>query len=152
MHRGSTHIMEAMAFKSTASRSHAQVVREFEDLGVFPSCVSAREEILYTIDVMRDRVDSAVEIFNDTVCSPVFDEHEVQEAKEIMGYILEDLYTESPAQLVTEELVCSAFGRDTPIGRPMMCDFESLPGVSAGLKGSQTHTTMLKIWCSLSQV
>ena len=134
--QGSTHVMEAMAFKSTTNRSHAEVVREFEDLGVFPSCVSAREEILYTIDVMRDRVESAVEIFADAVCNPLFDESEVSEAKEIMGYILEDIYSESPAQLVTEELVCAAFGRDTPVGRPMMCDFESLPGVSPeGLKG-----------------
>jgi mitochondrial-processing peptidase subunit alpha len=134
MNRGNTHVLESMAFKSTTNRTHADVVRELEDLGVFPNTVSAREEIMYQIDVMRDRVPKAFEIFADVVRNPLFDEAEVEEAKQIIGFLLEDM-AETPQTLVNEELMCTAFGRDTPMGQSLLCDTNRLKEVTgAGLK------------------
>ena len=126
---GVSHVLEQLAFKSTEKRTHAEIVREIEDLGIHPSLVVGREEFLYQMDVMRENVEDTLELLSDVVQNPVFDEEEMNEAKEITGLILGEM--DMPQFIVHEELVTTAFGKDTPIGQPLLCDMNALPNISS---------------------
>eukprot|EP00943_MAST-04B_sp_MAST-4B-sp1_P003517 g3517.t1 len=126
--QGVSHVLEQLAFKSTKNRTHAQIVREIEDLGIHPSLVAGREEFLYQMDVMRENVEQTLELLSDVVQNPIFKEEEMEEAKLITSLILEEM--DMPQYLVNEELVTTAFGKDTPIGQPLLCDLNALPNIS----------------------
>lgn len=54
-------------------RSHQQVVRELDDLGAVPSANSTRDQLLFSVDVLRNLVPQAMDIFADclinaTIC------------------------------------------------------------------------------------
>ncbi|CAM9416129.1 unnamed protein product, partial [Hapterophycus canaliculatus] len=44
---GTCHLLELMAFKSTQTRSHQQVVSEFEEMGGTTSTHGSRDQMLY---------------------------------------------------------------------------------------------------------
>ncbi|POM67946.1 Mitochondrial-processing peptidase subunit beta, partial [Phytophthora palmivora] len=46
---GVSHLLEHLGFKSTTSRSHAQLVHEIEDIGALTTSSCGREQIIYTI-------------------------------------------------------------------------------------------------------
>ena len=125
---GVSHVLEQLAFKSTKNLSHAEIVGKIEDLGVYPSLVVGREEFLYQMDVMRENVEDTLALLSDVIQNPLFDEQEMEEAKEITALILEEM--DSPQFILHEELVTTAFGQDTPIGQPLLCDMKMLPHLS----------------------
>ncbi|CAN0204946.1 unnamed protein product, partial [Scytosiphon promiscuus] len=44
---GTCHLLELMAFKSTRTRTHQQVVSEFEEMGGTTSTHGSRDQMLY---------------------------------------------------------------------------------------------------------
>ena len=67
---GVCHLFEAMAFKSTHNMSHQQVVSALDDLGAIPTANSSREQLLLSIDVLRNALPQAFEIFADILLRP----------------------------------------------------------------------------------
>ena len=59
-----------MAWKSTTTRTHAQVVGALEEIGGVPNAVASREEIVYSVDVLREHSKEAMQILGDIVSSP----------------------------------------------------------------------------------
>lgn len=53
-------------------RSHQQVVSALDDLGAIPTANASREQLLLSIDVLRNSVPEAMELFADTVLHPRF--------------------------------------------------------------------------------
>ena len=92
---GVSHVLEQLAFKSTKNLSHAEIVGKIEDLGVYPSLVVGREEFLYQMDVMRENVEDTLALLSDVIQNPLFDEQEMEEAKEITALILEEMDLET---------------------------------------------------------
>ncbi len=67
---GVCHLFEAMAFKSTDGMSHQQVVSALDDLGAIPTANSSREQLLLSVDVLRNSLPEAFQIFADIVLHP----------------------------------------------------------------------------------
>lgn len=67
---GVCHLFEATAFRGTEKRSHKEVVSALDDLGAIPTANSSREQMLLSIDVLRNSLPEALEIFGDAVLNP----------------------------------------------------------------------------------
>ena len=131
---GCTHLIEQMAFKSTAKRSHADVVGALETIGGVPNATASREEIVYSIDVLRENTKEAMEILSEVISEPLMLPEELEESRQIVGFLLEmskDQVSGNIQGNVMEELTSVAFGGEndknmedsmTPLGRPLYCD------------------------------
>ena len=110
---GCTHLIEQMAFKSTTKRSHADVIRILESIGGVPNATASREEIVYSVDVLREHSKKAMEILGEVVSSPQILPEELEESREIIGFLSEmskDQFSGNIQGNVMEELTCVAFG------------------------------------------
>ena len=67
---GVCHLFEAMAFRSTNNMSHQLVISSLDDLGAIPTVNSSREQLLLSIDVLRNSLPQAFELFADIVLHP----------------------------------------------------------------------------------
>ena len=166
---GVTHLLEQMAFRSTTTKSWAEMVGALESIGGVTSVAASREEIMYTVDVLREGAPAAMELLADTVARPSLLPDELEEARQLVGYLLE-AGREQPQGLVMEEMTTVAFGGpSTSLGRPLFADPERTEGgklvptldqvrdfhsahfvekcrVSAGLDPLGRHTGRSTLW------
>ncbi|ETW09190.1 hypothetical protein H310_01616 [Aphanomyces invadans] len=126
---GITHMMEHLGFKSSHSRSHADLVREFEDIGAQTTSSSGREQLIYTVDVLRDNVDRALELLADAFVNPAILEDEVEMTKVIMKIQSEDL-KENPQMFLQERIHKAAYGEQHTLGRPLQCPLENVDALN----------------------
>jgi hypothetical protein len=75
--QGASHLLERMAFKGTANRSHLRITREAEAIGAHLQVSGAREQMSYTADVLKGHFPEAVELLADVVVNPKFKTHEL---------------------------------------------------------------------------
>lgn len=75
---GVTHLLEKLAFKDTAHRSHLQIVRELELAGGNVGASAAREQMVYSYDTLKTYMPEAVELLLDCVRNPLFPQDEVE--------------------------------------------------------------------------
>ena len=121
---GVTHMLEQMAFRSTTTRSWADMVGALESIGGVTTVAASREEIMYTVDVLREGAPEAMELLADAVARPGLLDEELAEARQIVGILLEH-GREMPQGLVMEEMTTVAFGgKSTSLGRPLFADPE----------------------------
>nr|XP_043621559.1 mitochondrial-processing peptidase subunit alpha-like [Erigeron canadensis] len=76
---GATHLLERMAFKSTANRSHLRLVREVEAVGGNVAASASREQMSYSFDALKTYVPQMVELLVDSARNQVFLDWEVKE-------------------------------------------------------------------------
>jgi processing peptidase subunit alpha len=76
---GISHLIERLAFKSTATRSAAQVTHVLEDLGANVSISSTRELMTYSADILRVHVPTVIEIMADVIKNPQYTDEEIAE-------------------------------------------------------------------------
>ena len=76
---GASHLLERMAFKSTASKSHFRIVREVEAVGGNLGASASREQITYTYDALKAHAPEMVELLVDQVRNPAFLDWELNE-------------------------------------------------------------------------
>jgi processing peptidase subunit alpha len=129
---GCTHLIEQMAFKATENRSHAEVVGALESIGGVPSATASREEMVYSVDVLREHTKSAVELLSDCVTRPKMLPEELEDSRQVVGFLLEmsrDQVSGNVQGNVMEELTSVAFGGSSdsssslkPLGRPLFYD------------------------------
>ncbi|XP_029143915.1 mitochondrial-processing peptidase subunit alpha-like [Arachis hypogaea] len=79
MSSGASHLLERMAFKSTANRSHFRIVREVEAIGGTVGASASREQMGYTFDALKTYVPQMIELLVDCVRNPAFLDWEVNE-------------------------------------------------------------------------
>lgn len=79
MSSGASHLLERMAFKSTANRSHFRIVREVEAIGGNLGASASREQMGYTFDALKSYVPEMVELLIDSIRNPAFLDWEVNE-------------------------------------------------------------------------
>jgi mitochondrial-processing peptidase subunit alpha len=93
---GVTHLLEKLAFKDTAHRSHLQVVEELEIAGGNVRATAAREQMVYSYDTLKAYMPVAVELLLDCVRNPLFPQDEVD--RQVLDAGL-DRYSESLTQV-----------------------------------------------------
>lgn len=76
---GISHLIERLAFKSTATRTAAEVTHVLEDLGANVSISSTRELMTYNADILRVHVPTVMEVMADAIKNPQFTDEELAE-------------------------------------------------------------------------
>ncbi|KAI9906181.1 hypothetical protein PsorP6_016146 [Peronosclerospora sorghi] len=122
---GVCHLLEHLGFKSTTRRSHAQLVREVEDIGALTTSSCGREQIIYTIDLLRDNVEKGLELLADAILNVNLVPEEIESIKAVMRIQTEELMGNLPA-MMQEFIHAAAYGADTPLGRQLQCPLDQI--------------------------
>ncbi|CCI40389.1 unnamed protein product [Albugo candida] len=117
---GVSHMLEHLGFKTTKKRSHSELLREIETIGALTTASSGREQIIYTIDLLRDNLDKGVELLADAILNINPTSDEIQSIKMIMGYQNQEMQQNAPG-LVQEAIHAAAYGPKSSLGRPVHC-------------------------------
>uniref|UniRef100_A0AAV1TDA0 Alpha-MPP n=1 Tax=Peronospora matthiolae TaxID=2874970 RepID=A0AAV1TDA0_9STRA len=126
---GVTHLLEHLGFKSTTLRSHAELVREVEDIGALTTSSSGREQIIYTIDLLRDNVEKGLELLADAILNVELLPEEMESIKAVMRIQTEELM-ENPQAMLQEFIHAAAYGVDKPLGRPLQCPLHKIDALT----------------------
>lgn len=114
---GVSHLLEYLAFKSTAHRTHLRLVRDVEALGANVLASASREQMAYTIDLPRTLVPEALEVLADAVLAPRLAPHEVRDAAAKLEADLKGL-ADNPQLALLEGLHAAAYSGD--LGKPLI--------------------------------
>lgn len=127
---GASHLLERMAFKSTANRSHFRLVREVEAIGGNVVANASREQMCYTGDAIKTFMPEMVELLVDTVRNPLFNEWEVQE--QLAKVKAETAEMVNNPQVAIYEALHSA-GYVGGLGQPLMAPESCLGRLNGGV-------------------
>jgi processing peptidase subunit alpha len=129
---GVNHLLELLAFNSTKNYSGMEIRNIFETLGGATFAQSSREQMMYCVDVLRPNVKEAFNLLGETVNSPIVQEMEVEEMKQVIMFQTMDMM---PQVLMGEGLQLAAYGpmdgKLQQLGRPHFCTAEALPNLTA---------------------
>ncbi|KAI1828192.1 putative mitochondrial processing peptidase alpha subunit [Xylaria intraflava] len=123
--RGVSHIIDRLAFKSTANKSNEDIQNAVESLGGNIQCVSSRESIMYQAATFNSTVPTAVELLADTVQNPRVTEDEVSQELATAEYEITEIWKKP--ELIIPELVHMAAYKDNTLGNPLLCPMERIP-------------------------
>lgn len=129
---GVSHMLEHFSFKSTAKRTHADFVREIEDIGGTVTATSGREQLAYSIDVLRDNIENGLELLADSVMNPSLVESELDAIRNILSIEL-DMMDEDPHGVVHERIHEAAYGVDSPLGRSRQAPKAAIPHLTGDM-------------------
>lgn len=119
------HMLELMAFRSSAHLSHLRTQKTLEQLGAAASCRVGREDVLFQMDVLREYVPVALPLMLANVLCPSVLPDEVAEAQEHVRE-LQLIMEEKPESLVVELLHVAAYKDDT-LGHALYATEQDLP-------------------------
>ena len=125
---GSTHFLEHLLFKGTASRTALDIAVSFDAVGGEHNAMTAKEYTCYYAKVRDQDLPMAVTVLADMFTSSLLDPDEFEAER---GVILEELAMadDDPSDVVSERLFEAVFG-DHPLGRPIGGSAESITAVS----------------------
>ncbi|CEJ82693.1 Putative Mitochondrial-processing peptidase subunit alpha [[Torrubiella] hemipterigena] len=126
--RGVSHIMDRLAFKSTASRSADEMLEQVEALGGNIQCASSRESMMYQAATFNNAVPQTVELLAETIREPKITEDEVAEQIETARYEIAEIW--SKPELILPELVHTAAFKDNTLGNPLLCPEDRLGSIN----------------------
>lgn len=124
---GVSHMVELMAYKSTAHLSHLRTVKTLEQLGGQHSsiCTAGREDIVYQVDVMREYVPLVVPLMVGNVLFPRLLPWEVKAASAKVQTARDEL-AGNPDAMISELLHKAAYCNNT-LGNSVLASKRSLP-------------------------
>ena len=114
---GSTHFLEHLLFKGTATRTALDIAIAFDSVGGEHNAMTAKEYTCYYAKVQDRDLAMAVEVIADMLTSSVLDPAEFENER---GVILEELSMseDDPADVANERFFAAVLG-DHPLGRPI---------------------------------
>ncbi|MCU1523170.1 MAG: Zinc protease [Microbacteriaceae bacterium] len=114
---GSTHFLEHLLFKGTASRTALDIAVSFDEVGGEHNAMTAKEYTCYYAKVQDRDLPMAVDVLSDMVTSSVIDPTEFENER---GVILEELAMadDDPSDVTNERFFEAVLG-DHPLGRPI---------------------------------
>ncbi|KAK9804007.1 hypothetical protein WJX73_000007 [Symbiochloris irregularis] len=125
---GTSHLLEYMAFKSTQNRTFFRLTREVEAIGGNVMASASREQMVYTVDVLKTNVAEALEVLADAVLNPKFHPWEVDEQKAKLEGDLKAMKN-NPQTVLLEGLHETAWNGG--LGRPLVCPEGAVGALSA---------------------
>jgi predicted Zn-dependent peptidase len=125
---GSTHFLEHLLFKGTATRSALDIAVSFDQVGGEHNALTAKEYTCYYAKVQDRDLAMAVEVIADMLTSSLLDRDEFETER---GVILEELAMadDDPADVTSERFFEAVLG-DHPLGRPIGGNAETIGAVS----------------------
>jgi processing peptidase subunit alpha len=126
LNTGVTHVLELTAFRSTTNRSHQEFLTEMEQLGGMVQCISSRENIMYCVDVLRDNLEPALNLFADAIINPTISIEEIEESKEVISL----QYDQMPAELLSKDAVQMSAFNGYPLGNSHFCPPDAIKDIN----------------------
>lgn len=125
--RGVSHIIDRLAFKSTANRTADQMLESIETLGGNIQCASSRESLMYQSATFNSAVPDAMALLADTIRNPNNTPEEVERQLETADYEIGEIW--GKPELILPELVHMAAYKDNTLGNPLLCPKERLQSI-----------------------
>ncbi|EME47007.1 hypothetical protein DOTSEDRAFT_69101, partial [Dothistroma septosporum NZE10] len=122
--RGTSHIIDRLAFKSTTKRSADQMLEAMEHMGGNIQCASSRESLMYQSATFNAAVPDTVELLAETIRDPNITDEEVFRQLETADYEIGEIW--SKPELILPELVHMAAYKDNTLGNPLLCPKDRL--------------------------
>lgn len=115
---GISHFLEHMAFKGTENRTARQIAEEFDMIGGHFNAYTSKEKTVYYAKVLKDNIETAVDILSDIIQHSVFIEKELERERQV---ILQELAMtrDTPDDIIFDYFQETAFP-DQAIGRPIL--------------------------------
>ncbi|MDR0626252.1 MAG: insulinase family protein [Bifidobacteriaceae bacterium] len=125
---GSTHFLEHLLFKGTATRSAQAIAAAFDAVGGDFNAATAKESTCYYARVLGSDAPLAIELLADMLTSSVLDRLDFENER---GVILEELAMnqDDPADVAHEAFAAAVYGGH-PLGRPIGGRPEDIRAVS----------------------
>jgi Predicted Zn-dependent peptidases len=125
---GTSHFLEHLLFKGTASRSALDIASAMDAVGGEFNAFTEKEHTCYYATVLDRDLPLAIEIVSDVVLDATVT---VQDVDVERGVVLEEIAMrdDDPADLVHDEFAAALFG-DAPLGRPILGTEESIHALS----------------------
>lgn len=114
---GFSHMLDRMAWKSTANKTGVQMMEDLARLGGNYMCGAQRELVMYQASVFNQDVENMFECIAQTVREPKLADAEVLEARDTVAYEREEL-VHKHEQYLPEVLHAAAYGHHT-LGMPL---------------------------------
>jgi len=133
---GWTHMLDKLAFASTANRSTFRITREIEGLGATVGSGAGREQMVYAIDGVRTQIPEMLEVLVDSVVNPAFNTWEVKDKQRAALKDVKELSENSQAMLEEAVHVAGYKGglSNNLIARPQALGSVSAHDLSEALK------------------
>jgi predicted Zn-dependent peptidase len=114
---GSTHFLEHLLFKGTASRTALDIAVSFDAVGGEHNAMTAKEYTCYYAKVQDKDLPMAVDVLSDMITSSIIDPIEFENER---GVILEELAMadDDPSDVTSERFFEAVLG-EHPLGRPI---------------------------------
>ncbi|MEW9532275.1 M16 family metallopeptidase [Microbispora sp. NPDC049125] len=127
-HMGATHFLEHLLFKGTATRDAMEISASIEGIGGEINAFTAKEYTCYYARVLDEDLPLAIDVLADVVTSSLITDDDVESER---GVILEEIamHDDDPSDVVHEQFSAELYG-DTPIGRPILGNEESINALS----------------------
>jgi predicted Zn-dependent peptidase len=121
---GSSHFLEHLLFKGTATRSALDIASAMDAVGGEFNAVTDKEYTCYYATVLDRDVELAIDIVCDVVLAATVAARDVEVER---GVVLEEIAMrdDDPGDLVHDEFATALFG-DTPLGRPILGTEDSI--------------------------
>lgn len=115
---GIAHFIEHMLFKGTTRRSAAQIAKAVDSVGGNLDAFTAKECTSFSIKVLDEHLQFAIDLVSDLVLHPRLDPKDIQKEK---GVVLEEIkmVEDTPDDLV-HELFLQNFWKNHPLGWPIL--------------------------------
>ncbi|MDD2998386.1 MAG: insulinase family protein [Erysipelotrichia bacterium] len=116
--QGVSHFIEHMLFKGTKKRTARKIASEFDRIGGYLNAFTAKDYCCYYARVVKDRLDTAVDVLADMVNNSQFVEEELERERRV---ILEEIkmYEDSPDEII-HELLGQNIWRNSRLGNPIL--------------------------------
>ncbi|MFF4773464.1 M16 family metallopeptidase [Microtetraspora fusca] len=127
-HMGATHFLEHLLFKGTPTRDAMEISASIEGIGGEINAFTAKEYTCYYARVLDEDLPLAIDVLADVVTSSRITPEDVESER---GVILEEIamHDDDPSDVVHEQFSAELYG-DTPIGRPILGNEESINALS----------------------
>ncbi|POW11950.1 hypothetical protein PSHT_08247, partial [Puccinia striiformis] len=126
--RGSTHLTDRMAFKSTQNRTTEQISLEIEQLGGSFFASSGRDTVLYQATSYPDSLSSVLSVLSDTALNPVLKESELLVEQQAAEWEVNEI-NKKPEYMIPEILHETAFPKNT-LGLPLICPKDRIHSIT----------------------
>ncbi len=121
---GISHFVEHMVFKGSTSRSAQAIAREVDSMGGNLDAFTSKETIAFSMKVLEEKAEPALEILSDLVLHPVFTPEDV--ARE-QGVIREEIkMDEDNPDYLVHEIFTQRFWKGDALGRPILGTAETV--------------------------
>ncbi|KAF9245836.1 Metalloenzyme, LuxS/M16 peptidase-like protein [Melanogaster broomeanus] len=128
---GASHFLDRMAFKTTLSRSEADMATAMDQLGGQIMCSSSREAIMYQSSHFDQATPLSLSLISDTVLNPAFLPEELEIQRDAALYEIREI-SNKPDMILPEVLHEVAYDKKG-LGNPLVCPDERVQVISGDL-------------------